>query len=132
MSQRAGAFEFRTEIEQAITVLEKAAKAKDAATIANLYAEDATLLPQAAPLIKGRPNIRQFWESFFAGGGSDVKIGVIEITPLGDIAYEIGRFEANMPSPGGSVRSQGKYVVIWKRQSDASIKMCVDIFNTNS
>jgi uncharacterized protein (TIGR02246 family) len=62
MSQRAGAFESRTEIEQAIAVLEKAAKAKDATTIANLYAEDATLLPQGAPLIKGRPNIRQFWD----------------------------------------------------------------------
>lgn len=131
MSQTA--FDFRSAIKQAIAVFEKAANAKDAAAMAKLYTEDATLLPPSSPLIKGRANIQQFWEGFINAGGSDAKLRIMEVTSLGDTAYEIGAFEANMPTPqGGTVRGQGKYVVIWKRQPDGGIKLHVDIFNTNA
>src|SRR5262245_49729228 len=126
------AFDFKSAIEKQIAVFEKAANAKDAATIANMYTEDATLLPQGFAPVKGRKNIQQFWEGFFAAGASDAKLRVVEISAAGDIAYEIGGWEANMPQPqGGAARTQGKYVVIWKRQGDG-VRMHVDIFNANS
>jgi len=57
---------------------------------------------------------------------------VTEVTAVGDTAYEIGAFEANLPQPkGGTARTQGKYVVVWKRQPDNSVQLVVDIFNTN-
>jgi uncharacterized protein (TIGR02246 family) len=133
MSRPASEFDFRSAIEQAITVFEKAANIKDAATIANLYVEDATLLPPGFTAIKGRQNIQQFWQGFFDAGASDAKVSVVEVNAVGDTAYEIGAWEANVPGPqGGVVFSQGKYVVVWKRQSDGGVKILVDIFNANS
>jgi uncharacterized protein (TIGR02246 family) len=133
MSTNPSTFNFRSAIEAGITKFEKAANAKDAATIANMYAEDATLLPQGAPAIKGRRNIQQFWQKFFDAGASDARIRPVEVTPLGDLAYEIGSFEANMPVPqGGTTRTEGKYVVIWKLQPNGTLNMLVDIFNTNT
>ena len=133
MTQTAGAFDFRSAIEKVIAAFEKAANAKDAAAIANMYTEDATLLAPGSPPIKGRKNIQQFWQGFLNAGASDAKLKVEEVVSLGDTAYEIGGFEADMPNPqGGTARSQGKYVVIWKRQPDGGVKLHVDIFNSNA
>jgi uncharacterized protein (TIGR02246 family) len=127
------AFDFRSAIEEVIAQFEKAANAKDAATIANMYTDDATLMPPGAPPIKGRNNIQQFWQSFMDAGAGDVKLRVTEVNSFGDTAYEIGSFEAKLPNPqGGTVRGQGKYVVIWKRQPDGSSRLHVDIFNMNA
>ena len=133
MSTPAGAFDFRAAIETAISIFEKAANAKDAATIANMYAEDATLLPPGLPPIRSRKNIQQFWQGFFDAGASDAIIRSVEVTSLGDTAYEIGAFEANLPVPqGGTARTAGKYVVVWKRQPNGLLNILVDIFNTNT
>jgi uncharacterized protein (TIGR02246 family) len=132
MSTTQGQFDFRTAIEKAILAWQNAANAKDAAAVANLYTEDATLLPPGSPSVKGRKNIQQYWQAFFDAGASDAQLRVVDVTAFGDMAYEIGAFEANLPSPqGGTARTQGKYVVIWKRQPDGGIKLLADIFNTN-
>ena len=128
----ASTFDFRAAIDNAISTFEKAANRKDAASIAALYTEDATLLPPGSPAVKGRKNIQQYWRGFFEAGASDAKLRVMEVTAVGDTAYEIGAFEANLPQPkGGTARTQGKYVVVWKRQPDNSVQLVVDIFNTN-
>jgi len=133
MSTKTSAFDFRAAIEKAISAWEKAANAKDAGTVASLYTEDATLLPPGSSPVKGRKNIQQYWQAFFDAGASDPQLRVVDVSSFGDMAYEIGAFEANLPVPqGGTALTQGKYVVIWKRQPDGSIKLLVDIFNTNA
>ena len=133
MSTTSGAFDFRAAIEKAISSWERAANAKDVATLANLYTEDATLLPPGSPPVKGRKSIQQYWQGFFDAGASDAKLRVMDVASFGDLAYEIGAFEANLPTPQGvTARTQGKYVVIWKRQPDGNIKLHVDMFNTNT
>src|SRR5215467_9739518 len=119
MSRPVSEFDFRSAIESVIADFERAANNKDAATIANMYAEDATLLPPGSLPIKGRKNIQQFWQEFFDAGASDAQVRMVEVNTVADTAYEIGAFEANLPSPaGGTVRSQGKYVVVWQRQPE--------------
>src|SRR5689334_12113726 len=98
MPQTTGAFDFRAAIENAVQAFETAANNKDAATIANLYTADATLLPPGSQAIKGRQNIQQFWKGFFDAGASDGKLTVGEVNSMGDTAYEIGSFEANLPT----------------------------------
>lgn|SRR5262249_7966020 len=125
--------DFKAAIEKAIAAWEKAFNAKDAAAVAKLYTEDATLLPPGSPAVKGRANIQSFFESFISAGGSDAKLRVVQVESSGDMAYEIGAFEAVLPQPqGGTARGSGKYVVIWKRQSDGLVKLAVDIFNANA
>jgi uncharacterized protein (TIGR02246 family) len=133
MSQVARDFDFRSAIDALIATFEQAAAAKDVETIANMYAEDATLLPPGSPLIKGRANIRAFWQAFFDAGASDARIRTVEVGSSGDLAYEIGTYQANMPQPqGGVAPGSGKYVVAWRRQTDGSLKMVADIFNEDA
>jgi uncharacterized protein (TIGR02246 family) len=74
MSHVAEAFDFRKAVEKVIAQWEKYANTKDAAGLASLYAEDATLLPPGMPAIKGRQNIQKFFEGFFAAGASDARL----------------------------------------------------------
>src|SRR5437763_892354 len=132
MSQPAS-HDFKSAIEKAIAAWETAFNRKDAAAVASLYTEDATLLPPGSSVIQGRANIQAFMQSFINAGGSDAKLRVVDIQTSGDTAYEIGAFEANMPVPqGGTARAAGKCVVVWKRQPDGSAKLAVDIFNVNA
>ena len=133
MSKPASDFSFKSAIEVMISTFEQAANSKDAATIASMYEQDASLLPPGSPLVKGRTNIQAFWQGFLNAGASGAKLRVVEVHSSGDMAYEIGAFEANLPVPkGGTARAAGKYVVVWKRQSNGSIKMVADIFNINA
>jgi uncharacterized protein (TIGR02246 family) len=130
---RPASTDFRSAIEKAIAMWERAFNAKDAAGVANLYLEDASLLPPGSPAIKGRANIQTFIQDFVNAGGSDAKLRIVDVQTAGDMAYEMGAFEANMPQPqGGTARQAGKYVVVWKLQLDGSAKIAVDIFNGNS
>lgn len=132
MSQTSAQFDFKTAIQKVIAEFEKAANAKDATTIANMYAPDATLLPPGAPMIKGRENIRVFWQSFLNAGAADASLRIVEVGVSGDMAYEIGAFKAKLPTSQGTLAlTEGKYVVVWKRQGDG-IHMVADIFNVNA
>jgi uncharacterized protein (TIGR02246 family) len=123
----------QSEIEQIIEQFVKAANAKDVNTMASLYAEDATLLPPGQPAIKGRNNIRDYWQGFLAAGASDPVLKIVSVETSGDLAYEIGQWTANMPAPdGGSARAAGKYLVVYRRQQDGSLKMVADMFSANS
>ena len=126
--------DYRTEVENAIQIFEKAAKAKDATTISSLYDENATLLPPGAPPIKGRQNIRDFWKNFLEAGAVDPVVRPVSVEGAGDLAYEIGEYQVTLPNPqgGGTSRQHGKYLVVWKRQSDGSLKMVADMFSANA
>ena len=133
MSQ-AQSFDFKGAIQKAIAEFETAAKAKSASKLSSFYAEDATLLPPGFPMIQGRSNIQGFWQSFLEAGASDPKLQTVSVGSSGDLAYEIGTYDAIMPNPqaGGTVRSSGKYLVVWKRQADGNIKMVADMFSPNA
>jgi uncharacterized protein (TIGR02246 family) len=127
------AFDFRAAIQKAITEFESAARAKNASKLASFYAADATLMPPGSPMIKGSTKIQGFWQSFLDAGATDPTLRIVSVESSGDFAYEIGTWEATMPKrEGGTGRVSGKYLVVWKRQNDGSIKMVADIFNSDS
>src|SRR4029077_13256575 len=100
-----------------------------AARLAALFAEDGTLLPPGMPLIKGRANIEAFWDGFIKAGASDPKHLSVRVESSGDIAYEIGTWQANIPNPqtGKVGPANGTYLTVWKRQPDGNIKMVADM-----
>jgi ketosteroid isomerase-like protein len=101
----------------------------DYATVAGMYAEDATLLPPGAEMVKGRAGIQAFWTK--AGEGvTDAKLTAVEVTPLGGAwAREIGTFSLKTKaSPPQELT--GKYVVIWQKAGD-DWKLATDIWNAN-
>jgi uncharacterized protein (TIGR02246 family) len=101
----------------------------DAAALAAMYAEDATLLPAGAEMVKGRPGIQAFWSEAVKGLAS-AKLTTLEVLPLGaEYAEEIGTYALQTKAqPPQSI--VGKYVVIW-RKVGGDWKLATDIWNAN-
>ena len=98
----------------------------DAAGMAQLYTEQATLLPSGAPMAKGRAAIQAAWQSAFDAGFRKVAVRMRQLDQFGDAAREIGEF--SLDAPGG--RMEGKYVVLWRRVGSAW-RLDTDIWNPN-
>jgi uncharacterized protein (TIGR02246 family) len=104
----------------------------DAAGAARLfYTRDARVLPPGAQMVQGLEKIAEYWAAAAASpqvGVRRVELTTLDLQPLGDGAYEIGR--ATLTLAGGQ-RVMPKYVVIWK-QEDAAWRRHVDIWNMDT
>lgn len=130
MSMEMDPMELRSAIESAAADFEAAAAAGDAAAIAALYTQDATLLPDGAEIIRGRGGIQDYWAALLSELPEDatVDLETVDVDGAGDLAYEIGTFTV---TAGGETIDAGKFVVVWRHEPDGSWKMLADIFNRN-
>ena len=117
----------REAIAEAYKAFEEAFYKGEADTISRMYTDDAELLVPEVPVVRGRDAIRQVWVGILGSGGNTVRVDIREVEESGDWAYEVGTFEAR--AQNRDVLYAGKYVVIWKRQSDGTRRIHRDIFN---
>ena len=121
----------RKAIEKGNAKFGNAVRKGDGAAIAALYTEDATLLPPDSDMIKGKPGIKAFWMGGLQMGIKEAVLTTVDVSYVGDLAYEIGKFALKVQPKGKEVIEQkGKYVVIWKKGIDAAWKLHVDIWNS--
>lgn len=107
-------------------------KAKDAAAIAELYAEDGAIMPPNAPIGKGRAAIEKTWASLLGTPGFDLAINPeqIIVSSSGDMALDRGTYQLTV-APSGKVQNDtGKYVVVWRKIGN-EWKAAADIFNSD-
>jgi uncharacterized protein (TIGR02246 family) len=125
--------DYQTEVLAIARAWENYANTRDARGLATLYTENATLLPPGQPAVSGRQNIETFWRGFLDLGASDARLKSIHVAGSGDLVYEIGEFSAMMPQPsGGTAPGTGKYLVVFERQPDGSLRMAADMFSSNA
>jgi uncharacterized protein (TIGR02246 family) len=107
-------------------------KAKDAAGIAQLYAEDGAVMPPNAPIGKGRAAIQQTWASMMRTPGFDLTFAPekILVSSSGDLALDHGTYRLTIASAGTPQTDTGKYVVVW-RKIGGDWKAAADIFNSD-
>ena len=104
----------------------------DAAAVAALYTDDATLLPPNSKTLQGRQAIQDFWTGGLQMGLKDVTLTTVDVGGSDDTAYSIGKYTLNIQPEGQEGMSDsGKYVVVWKRQADDTWKYHVDIWNSS-
>ena len=106
-------------------------KAADAAAT---YAEDAMILPPGSDVITGRAAIKEYFAAWIALKPTDFKLTTVEVEVHGDIAIERGTYSMKLTPPGATapVPDNGKYLVVWKKQSDGSWKDYREAYNSNS
>ncbi len=95
------------------------------------YTRDARVLPPGTEMLQGLDKIAEYWAAAAAAaqmGVRQLKLTTLELHPLGEGAYEIGR--ATLTLAGGQ-RVVPKYVVIWK-QEDGAWRRHVDIWNMDT
>ena len=94
----------------------KALVAKDATAAANLYTENASLLPPNEPMVTGRENIKNYWQGAIDAGLVAASVKTIDASSDGDLGYEAGTFELKFQAEDGSIITDiGKYTEILKR-----------------
>ena len=119
------------EIAEAHRRLEQAFNRGDAAAVATLYTEDATLLPPGADILSGRRAAQARWQAAYDTGARNLSLDPVSVETWGDAAREIGRFTMDVPGQGGeTARVEGKYVVVWKRTAEGW-RLDTDIWNLN-
>jgi ketosteroid isomerase-like protein len=100
----------------------------DVAAAMTVYTDDAKLLPPNYPAVTGRANIQAFWEGAAqALGIKHVSMNTLEVEFIGDTAIEHGEYTLDLASG----QDKGKFIVVWKRQTDGSWKWHIDIFNSD-
>ena len=117
-----------SQIQQANTVFSELFAAGDAAALAGMYTETAKLLPPGSPIVKGRIEIKNFWQDVIRSGIKDVTLKTAELQAFGDTAVESG--SATLFGSGGVVQDVGKYLVVWKRV-EAKWRLHRDCWNSN-
>lgn len=107
-------------------------QSKDAAGIAQLYAEDGAVMPPNGPIGKGRGAIEQTWASMMSTPGFSLTFTPeqIVISSSGDMALDRGTYRLTIAPSGKAQNDVGKYVVVW-RKVDNEWKAAADIFNSD-
>jgi uncharacterized protein (TIGR02246 family) len=119
-------------IRAASAAWSQSATAKDLDKAVSFYANDAVILPDKAPAARGQENIRKNWAPLLAlpGPGLSWQTSALEVARSGELAYETGTYNfVATDKKGKSTDYRGKYLVIWKKQSDGSWKVAVDTDN---
>jgi uncharacterized protein (TIGR02246 family) len=119
-------------IRAQVETWEQLIKAKDAAGIAGLYAEDGAVMPPNAPIGKGRAAIQQTWASLMGMPGFGLRIvpEQILVSSSGDMALDRGTYTLTFATSGSTQTDTGKYVVVW-RKIGGEWKAAADIFNSD-
>jgi uncharacterized protein (TIGR02246 family) len=103
--------------------------AGDAAAIAAVYTEDATVMPPESEPVQGREAIQAFWQAAIdATPNTTEELETVHVQVLGDTAIEVGSYTNT--GPGGEHLDHGKFVAIWQKV-DGEWKIARDIFNSN-
>jgi uncharacterized protein (TIGR02246 family) len=101
----------------------------DPAMIAGLFAEDGILLARNGNFFKGPKQILERQKALMEEAGKGVKATVttVDLWLDGGTAYETGRYSYTYVDKGKPVNLEGRYVTVWKHQSDGSWKIIVDM-----
>lgn len=97
----------------------KALTEKDAVAAANLYDENASILPPNEPIVTGRANIQAYWQGAIDAGIIDATVKTIEAKSNGDLGYEIGTYTLRFyGAQNDTIVEEGKYTEILQRNKE--------------
>jgi uncharacterized protein (TIGR02246 family) len=121
-------------IEAANAKLVEAFKKGDKTGLMANYAADAVVMMPNEEAWRGREGMDKGFSGFL--GQFTFKEGAATTTDVmvaGDLAIETGTYAWTMqPKAGGAeIKDKGKYLTVWKRQSDGTWKIVRDINNTD-
>jgi uncharacterized protein (TIGR02246 family) len=119
-------------IDEMLEVASRAAVARDFATWANLFLEDAVINPPNQPAVQGRAAIRAWLETL--PPILEFRLEHTKVEGRADLAYTVGTYRMTMAPPGapGPVTEAGKFVEVLRRQADGRWLCAVDMFSSDS
>ena len=110
-----------------------ALKKNDAKAIADTFESDAILLPPSADAVHGRDAISKFFAGFVAGVVIDETSSMtLDVSVAADTVYETGLYTMTTHTGNAApVADHGKYLTVWKHDSDGHWRIAREISNTS-
>jgi ketosteroid isomerase-like protein len=108
--------------------------AKDLEKSVAFCADDGSVLAPNTPIATGKEAIGRLFSGFFALPGLQISWhpAKAEVAKSGELSYTSGTYQMTFNDPSGKpITDKGKYVTVWKKQSDGSWKVLLDIFNSD-
>ncbi len=110
------------ELSRVLTDYEAAWRAKDAAALARLFAEDGFVLARNKPPVRGRAAI----EKAYAGAGGQLALRALAYATEGSVGYIIGGYAGRAGEP-----DDGKFTLTLRKGSDGKWLIMSDMDNGN-
>ncbi len=105
---------------------------KDAAGVAAVYTENGTVLPPNQEMVQGRQNIQKNINKEFRMGASDLSLMTVKIEVNGSTVHEIGNYTIKIKPKGQlEMTDSGKYLAIWKQQTNGEWLIHTDTWNSS-
>jgi ketosteroid isomerase-like protein len=104
---------------------------KDVEKFVSYYSADASFYPQGMPIVTGVASIRETFSKMASMPGFSLQFTAAkaDVGASGELGYTTGSYEVSMGDAG---TEKGKYVTVWKKQSDGQWKVTEDIFNADA
>ncbi|MCB2222208.1 MAG: nuclear transport factor 2 family protein [Bacteroidetes bacterium] len=126
----------KSQIEKMNDKMVKAIKADDHEILSNMYVEDVYSLPSYSPMTNTKQAMIDHEMKNQEAGYKMVsmKFDVVEVIPAGDYAIEIGKYNVSMQVPmmEEPMNDKGKYITVWEKQKDGSLKIKAETWNTDA
>ena len=102
----------------------------------SFYADDAVLLGAraGAPIVTGRAAIREFMRIFLSMPDFSLSFETsqVKVSRAGDFAYIYGTNKVTLVDPTGKkMKDSGKYLTVYRKQSDGTWKVVADMGNSD-
>jgi ketosteroid isomerase-like protein len=92
----------------------------DFARLREMYVDDAVAVVQGQPIVHGAEAIIAGWREQAGGGSADLGFQSARSWQSGDLVVDVGTWTID------GQEGPGKYVVVFARQPDGSLKLLVD------
>jgi len=103
----------------------------DAAAVAQVYTENARLMPPNAETVQGRAGLEAFCKEFIALNAK-LSFNLMTVHESANMCAAIGTYEMDLQPPGADkMHDTGKFIEVWVRESDGQWRIADDIFNSS-
>ncbi len=111
---------------------ERAFVAKDVKNAVALCDDEASMLAPNTPIASGKAQVSKAIAADMAFGDLTWHAYKAGIARSQDLGYTSGVYELKFKDPSGNVKiDNGKFLTLWKRETDGSWKMLYDMFNSD-
>jgi ketosteroid isomerase-like protein len=120
-------------VKAADTQWSKAAEAHNILGVMSFYADNASILPPNAEMVSKTPDMRKVWTDMLTPATTLTWTpGNVEVAASGDIAYDEGFYlMTTKVAKGKPVLDRGKYLTVWRKQTDGSWKAIADMWSSD-
>jgi ketosteroid isomerase-like protein len=109
-----------------------ASEGRDLERVLSYWTDDAIVVPPGLPAVVGKAALREYVQASMSMPGFRINWASTEVTfsPDTNFAYMFGTNWIDMNDPAGTpLRTYGRAVTIWRKDSDGEWRCAVDIWN---